>query len=72
MQKEKIKFNKLRFIIISLIFLLIIFSIGKTNSRYLSGASSDTDLIAKTVLTLNNNKLTYTEENLLPRRYKNI
>ncbi len=72
MQKEKIKFNKLRFIIISLIFLLIIFSIGKTNSRYLSGASSDTDLIAKTVLTLNNNKLTYTAENLLPRRYKNI
>lgn len=72
MQKEKIKFNKLRFIIISLIFLLIIFSIGKTNSRYLSSASSDTDIIAKTVLTLNNNKLTYTEENLLPRRYKNI
>ncbi len=72
MQKEKIKFNKLRFVIISLIFLIIIFSIGKTNSRYLSGASSDTDVIAKTVLTLNNNKATYTEANLLPRRYKNI
>ncbi len=72
MKRQKIKFNKLRFIIISLIFLLIIFSVGKTNSRYLSGASSDTDVIAKTVLTLNNNKATYTETNLLPRRYKNI
>lgn len=66
------KAKNVKFILIVLIFLIIIFSIGYTNSKYINQMKSDTDLIAKSILTLSNNTLTYKEENLLPRRYKNI
>lgn len=65
MKREKNKFNNIRFIFIILIFLLIIFSIGRTNSRYLSGASSDTDIIAKAILTLSNNEQIYPVEGVM-------
>lgn len=66
------KAKNVKFILIVLIFLIIIFSIGYTNSKYINQMKSDTDLIAKSILTLSNNTLAYKEENLLPRRYKNI
>lgn len=71
MKKQRDKFANIRFIAIVLIFLLILFSIGKTNSRYISGASSENDLIAKAILTLSNNKVVYTEnESLFPGAVK--
>lgn len=70
MKIKKSKFNNIRFIIIISIFLLIIFSIRMTNSRYISGASSETDLIAKAILTLSNDTLTFTADNLLPGNTK--
>lgn len=64
--KKKNKIKNIRFLFMAFI-LLIFFSIGKTNSRYVSTASTETDIIAKTILTLSNDKLTYTDANLLPR-----
>ncbi|MCI8546150.1 MAG: hypothetical protein HFJ44_02845 [Clostridia bacterium] len=66
------KVKNIRFIFIILIFLIIIFSIGYTNSKYINQTRSETDLIAKSILTLSNNTLAYREENLFPRRYKNL
>jgi len=59
--------RNIRFILIVSIFLILLFSIGQTNSRYMSQASSQTDLIAKAVLTLNNNNLVINaDRNIFP------
>lgn len=70
MRRNKVK--NIRFILIVLIFLLILFSIGYTNSKYINKAHSKTDIIAKSILTLSNDTLAYKEENLFPRRLKII
>ena len=60
-KKDKLNIKNFKYFMISLAIILTIFTFNITASRYMGEISSQDDLIAKPILTLSNNSLSYTE-----------